>query len=32
MELYAGFDLGGTLLKYGLVDAKGSVILDNSVE
>ncbi len=32
MELYAGFDLGGTQLKYGLVNRNGSVILDNSVD
>jgi glucokinase len=32
MELYAGFDLGGTQLKYGLVNTNGSVILDNSVD
>jgi len=31
MELYAGFDLGGTQLKYGLVNKNGSVILDDSV-
>ena len=31
MELYAGFDLGGTQLKYGLVNTNGSVILDDSV-
>jgi len=30
MELYCGFDLGGTRLKYGLVDTDGSVILDDS--
>jgi len=32
MQLYAGFDLGGTQLKYGLVDVEGSVILDNTVK
>jgi len=32
MELYAGFDLGGTQLKYGLVNTNGSVILDDSVD
>jgi glucokinase len=32
MQLYAGFDLGGTQLKYGFVDETGSVILDSSVE
>jgi len=32
MELYAGFDLGGTQLKYGLVNTNGSVILVNSVD
>jgi len=26
MSLYAGFDLGGTQLKYGLTDAKGKVL------
>jgi glucokinase len=32
MDLYVGFDLGGTQLKYGLVDAEGSVMVDNSVD
>jgi predicted NBD/HSP70 family sugar kinase len=25
MSLYAGFDLGGTQLKYGLIDSKGKI-------
>ncbi|MFC2164327.1 ROK family protein [Acidobacteriota bacterium] len=32
MELCAGFDIGGTQLKYGLVNTNGSVILDDSVD
>lgn len=32
MELYAGFDLGGTQLKYGLIDSTGGLLLDGSVE
>ncbi len=29
MSLYAGFDLGGTRLKYGLVDSEGNPIFDD---
>lgn len=32
MPLFAGFDLGGTLLKYGLVDDSGGIILDSQVD
>lgn len=32
MRLYAGFDLGGTLLKYGLVDERGGIILESQVD
>jgi glucokinase len=31
VRLFAGFDLGGTLLKYGLVDEKGDIILESLV-
>lgn len=31
MSLYAGFDLGGTHLKYGLVDEKGRIVYKNRV-
>jgi glucokinase len=31
MELYAGFDLGGTNLKYGLIDTQGRVLRDETV-
>ena len=31
MDLYAGFDLGGTHLKYGVIDEKGSVLQDETV-
>ena len=27
MSLYAGFDLGGTRLKYGLIDSKGKILI-----
>ena len=27
MSLYAGFDLGGTQLKYGLIDSKGKILV-----
>ncbi len=29
MPLYAGFDLGGTQLKYGLIDDSGRTIVHN---
>lgn len=29
MSLFAGFDLGGTQLKYGLVDAKGKILFSS---
>jgi len=32
MQLFAGFDLGGTHLKYGLIDVRGDVFLECSVE
>ena len=32
MRLFAGFDLGGTLLKYGLVDEAGCIILESQVD
>ena len=32
MPLYAGFDLGGTHLKYGLVNEKGGVVLDDQAK
>jgi len=32
MKIYAGFDLGGTYLKYGLVNGEGDVLLDDSVQ
>jgi glucokinase len=28
MSLYAGFDLGGTQLKYGLIDSKGKILVE----
>jgi len=31
MDLYAGFDLGGTYLKYGVIDEKGRVLWDETV-
>ena len=30
--LYAGFDLGGTQLKYGLIDSQGQVIFKNKID
>jgi glucokinase len=30
-SFYAGFDLGGTLLKYGAIDARGRLVLKGSV-
>lgn len=30
--LYAGFDLGGTQLKYGLIDSKGQVVYKNKTD
>ena len=30
MDLYAGFDLGGTQLKYGVIDAEGRVLQDET--
>jgi glucokinase len=30
MELYAGFDLGGTYLKYGVIDTQGRVLQDET--
>ena len=32
MELYSGFDLGGTQLKYGLVDSNGSLLTESTIE
>lgn len=32
MTLYAGFDLGGTQLKYGVIDHKNNVILSDRVD
>ena len=32
MPLYAGFDLGGTHLKYGLIDERGRVVFSGRVE
>ena len=32
MSIHAGFDLGGTALKYGLVDDQGKVIIESEVE
>jgi glucokinase len=32
MDLYAGFDLGGTQLKYGVIDRRGRVIQDETVD
>lgn len=32
MRLFAGFDLGGTLLKYGLVDETGDIIMESQVD
>ncbi len=32
MHLFAGFDLGGTLLKYGLVDETGGSVLESQVD
>jgi glucokinase len=32
MDLFAGFDLGGSRLKYGLVDTRGEVIFHRHVE
>lgn len=32
MPLYAGFDLGGTHLKYGLIDKRGRVVFSGRVE
>ncbi len=32
MSTHAGFDLGGTALKFGLVDDKGKVIIESEVE
>jgi Transcriptional regulator/sugar kinase len=32
VRLYAGFDLGGSLLKYGLVDERGGIILESQVD
>ncbi|MGB3862236.1 MAG: ROK family protein, partial [Candidatus Aminicenantaceae bacterium] len=31
MEIYAGFDLGGTYLKYGVIDTQGRVLQDDTV-
>ncbi len=30
MSLCAGFDLGGTRLKYGLIDAEGRIVFFNN--
>ncbi|HZX09858.1 MAG TPA: ROK family protein [Acidobacteriota bacterium] len=32
MSLYAGFDLGGTQLKYGLINEDGSIIYDSKID
>jgi glucokinase len=32
MSIHAGFDLGGTALKFGLVDDKGKIITESEVE
>jgi glucokinase len=32
MDLYAGFDLGGTSLKYGVIDALGRVLMDETAD
>jgi len=32
MPLYAGFDLGGTHLKYGLIDERGRIVFSDRVE
>ena len=32
MSQYAGFDLGGTRLKYGLIDSEGSTIFDDQID
>jgi glucokinase len=32
MPQYAGFDLGGTRLKYGLIDSEGSTIIDDQTD
>jgi glucokinase len=32
MSLHAGFDLGGTALKFGLVDERGEIIIESEVE
>lgn len=32
MQLFAGFDLGGTHLKYGLVDESGKIVLESQVD